>query len=220
MARPSKLTAEVERAICDALKAGATRRMAAEYAGVGESTMRTWCAAKGARFRSFQAALKAAEAKGDVGALAVIRQAAQNGTWQAAAWLLERRHPAEYGRRQVVAVEPSRIDADALDAAARQGIGSADAAVLWQRQLEVAEAAYRAGHIDALAYMTRLDRLTAQAARLVELRLKVDPGNGGALPDVRLAFGADSPAIAADAVLPADVPPSRRIAGGDAIDVG
>jgi hypothetical protein len=37
--------------------------------------------------------------------LAVIRKAAKDGTWQAAAWLVERRYPASYGRGSARATE-------------------------------------------------------------------------------------------------------------------
>lgn len=36
-------------------------------------------------------------------ALGVIAKAASSGNWQAAAWLLERRFPQNYGRRTILA---------------------------------------------------------------------------------------------------------------------
>ena len=42
--------------------------------------------------------IKNAEAKDKLKRLAIIRQAAESGTWQAAAWELERRYRDEYGR--------------------------------------------------------------------------------------------------------------------------
>jgi hypothetical protein len=79
-----------------ALEAGATLRIAAAAAGVSESTLRRW------RDRGGDDELQAAEARGALLALQAIRAAATGphpGTWQAAAWLLERRYPAEYGRQ-------------------------------------------------------------------------------------------------------------------------
>ena len=219
--RPCKLTPETQKAICDALRAGATHRMAADFAGVDVATMQRWLADPRSPFREFREAVKGAEAKGDVGALAVIRQAATNGTWQAAAWLLERRHPAEYGRRQVVALQRAHDpDVTDLQAAAQRGVGANDAAVLWQRQLAVLEAAYRAGQIDALVYLERMDRLSAQATRLAELSMR--GGSGAAtIPQVQLALSIDSEAIRNPAPLPAGIAATTRApAGGDLIDVG
>jgi hypothetical protein len=108
MARPSKLTSEVEARIVEAVELGATWERAADAAGIGASTLREWRQrgeADEAPFAAFVAALKRAEGDGVARALRTIRQAAESGTWQAAAWLLERRYPADYGRR----VE-SRVD--------------------------------------------------------------------------------------------------------------
>ena len=108
MGRPSKLTPEVEARIVEAVELGATWEKAAEAAGVGASTLREWRQrgeADEAPFAAFLAALKRAEAEGVARALRTIRQAAESGQWTAAAWLLERRYPADYGRRTEVAVE-------------------------------------------------------------------------------------------------------------------
>ena len=219
--RPCKLTPEVAKAICDALRAGATQRMAADFAGVGERTMHAWLASKAPAFQQFQQDVKGATAKGDVGALAIIQQAAKSGTWQAAAWLLERRHPSEYGRRQVVALQRvHEPDARDLEAAAQHGVSARDAAVLFQRQLSVLEAAYTAGQIDALTYLGRMDRLNAQATRLAELSTRTADSSKGA-PHVALSLTLDSTAIDNPAPLPAGVVASPRApAGGDLIDVG
>ena len=221
MGRPTKLTQEVERAICDALKAGATLRIAAEFAGIGERTLATWLASPAPRFQQFQQAVKQATARGDVGALAVIQKAAKDGTWQAAAWLLERRHPAEYGRRQVVAVQRAvEPDEEQLAAAAARGVRASDAAVLWQRQLAVLEHAYSTGQIDAVTYLERMDRLGAQAARLAELDARAKP-LGQDTPRLQLSLSLGSDGIVDNGALPPDVAgPARAPAGGDLIDVG
>jgi hypothetical protein len=74
---------------------GATHRLACAYAGVSEPTFYTWLKAK----PEFSESIKRAEGAAAVSALQTIATAANNGTWQAAAWLLERRYPQEYGRR-------------------------------------------------------------------------------------------------------------------------
>ena len=219
--RPCKLTPAVQQAVCDALRAGATHRMAAEFAGVGDATMRAWMASTDTKFRAFQAAVKESEARGDVHSLAIIQKAAKAGQWQAAAWMLERRHPAEYGRRQIVALQrAAEPDMPALQAAAARGISAADAAVLFQRQLAVLESSYQQGHLDAVTYLERMDRLTAQATRLAELTMRGSLGTSEH-PQVELALTIDSPAILQPGAVPDTVRRGgRAVGGGDLIDVG
>ena len=50
-------------------------------------------------FAEFQARVEEAKGKAVVGWLAKIEKAASEGSWQAAAWKLERRYPEDYGRR-------------------------------------------------------------------------------------------------------------------------
>ena len=98
--RPTALTPEVQARVCEAIAAGNTRHDAAEYAGVGTSTLNHWLtrgkkSGRG-RFRQFLEAVKKAEADAVVRNVAVI-QGAANKTWQAAAWWLERKYPADWG---------------------------------------------------------------------------------------------------------------------------
>ena len=107
MGRPSKLTPEVEARIVEAVELGATWERAADAAGVGASTLRDWRQrgeAGEVPFVAFLAALKRAEGAGVERALRSIRKAAEGGAWQASAWILERRYPADYGRRSEVAI--------------------------------------------------------------------------------------------------------------------
>jgi transposase len=99
--RPTALNPDVQRCICEAITAGNTRHDAAEYAGVGESTIRSWLA-KGRRqrrgkFRAFLAAIKKAEADAVVRNVAIIQKAAGR-TWQAAAWWLERKRSEDWSQ--------------------------------------------------------------------------------------------------------------------------
>jgi hypothetical protein len=109
MPRRSKLTPEVQQRICDAVVIGATYEHAAAYGGIAQSTLYEWLKAK----PEFSEALKAAEARAVVGWLAKIEKAASDGTWQAAAWKLERRYPNVFGRT-VQQVEHSGPGAEPL----------------------------------------------------------------------------------------------------------
>lgn len=103
MARPSKLTADVQARVVQAIMAGATYEHAAMYGGIAYRTFAEWMQ-KGAGGREpyaqFVQAVKDAEGAAAVANLAHIRKAASDGTWQAAAWLLERRYPEMYGRQR------------------------------------------------------------------------------------------------------------------------
>jgi hypothetical protein len=94
MARPTKRTPEVEARLFDALRAGNTRRAACVYAGISDETLANWCR----RSLDFLDALRRAEAHSEVALVALIRQHARED-WRAAGWLLERRWPTSWARR-------------------------------------------------------------------------------------------------------------------------
>jgi hypothetical protein len=58
-------------------------------------------------YREFRESIKRAEAQAEVVSVARIRQAANEGTWQAAAWYLERKHGDRWGRNDKVRQEIS-----------------------------------------------------------------------------------------------------------------
>lgn len=113
---PIKLTPEVRNRIVEAVRAGATWRLAAQAAGIGERTLHRWRqagkeAVSGPEHDLVQA-IEAAEAEAALEALAKIREAAAAGEWQAAGWYLERRHG--YVRRsEVSGPEGGAIELDA-----------------------------------------------------------------------------------------------------------
>jgi len=89
--------------VIEAIKVGAPMHVAAQAAGIHERTLQR-ALAKGRdgdpRYAAMVEEMERAEAQAAVMALEVIRAAAlSGGQWQAAAWLLERRWPDQYGRR-------------------------------------------------------------------------------------------------------------------------
>ena len=95
--RKSKLTPELSRDFCKAIQLGMTYKLCCHYVGISEPTFYRWLQEAdkpGGRKeqKEFRKALKAAEAKGAAHNLAIIHRAAEEGSWQAAAWVLERRH--------------------------------------------------------------------------------------------------------------------------------
>lgn len=137
MARPTKLTQEVQDRIMQAVQAGNYLETAANFAGIDGSTMRRWVQKGDAPsapepYRSFCTALKSARAAAEVRSVALIQQAATGGTWQAAAWYLERSYPERWGRTRVEVTgahdgdsAPIRVEvtAEALEAKLRALIG-------------------------------------------------------------------------------------------------
>jgi hypothetical protein len=113
--RPSKLNPDCIARLVDALRAGHTREGAAALAGIGRSTFNAWLAAAkepdaDRELLAFLDAIKNAEADAESELLGVIRAAAER-QWQAAAWILERRHPDRWGKRvkaEVTAPPPAQ----------------------------------------------------------------------------------------------------------------
>jgi hypothetical protein len=99
--RPSKFTDQRVQRLLAAIRAGNTTRAACHYAGIGVQTLADWQR----QHRDFREALEKAEADAEVRMVAEIVQAVRGGTWQAAAWWLERRRADDYGRRDRVDVE-------------------------------------------------------------------------------------------------------------------
>src|SRR5262245_7887604 len=113
--RPTKLDADVERALLRVLRAGGYLATAAHVAGVDPATLRRWMARgahgterRDAPYRALLAKIDQARAEAEARNVALIAQAATtNG--QAAAWLLERQAPERWARpapRVLPAAEP------------------------------------------------------------------------------------------------------------------
>jgi hypothetical protein len=83
MARPSKLTPEVQAAVVEGIKAGNYGEVAAGVAGIGARTYYRWlrqgCRSKRGRFWQFWQAIKKAEAETEISHIAAIRGIAQGG---------------------------------------------------------------------------------------------------------------------------------------------
>jgi len=103
MGRTTKLNPELQERIVQAITAGNDNVVSAAYAGIGERTFYRWMedgdqAASGAMWQFRQAVLKA-QADAEVRNVAIVEQAATR-SWQAAAWWLERKHNARWGRKE------------------------------------------------------------------------------------------------------------------------
>ena len=123
--RPVSLTDEVIKRICDELRQGGTKAAAAAASGYSLSAFMQWQAAGRKEIESiadgnpanrnkvqmvkFVEAMADAELVGEAELIRVIRRASEDH-WQAAAWILERRHPEKYGRRMDLTSKDDKLD--------------------------------------------------------------------------------------------------------------
>ena len=136
---------KVER-LLNALKLGHFVEEACQYAGISFQTYYRWLregadldtrAASGEtltaeeeKIRELCEALKGAELAGQNQALDVIRTAARNGTWQAAAWFMERRNKKWSTRTEITGADGGPVQTvtvDDLDTKLRNLIDAAKA---------------------------------------------------------------------------------------------
>lgn len=93
--RPSKFTKARKERVVQAIQAGCTYEMAADYAGVSRTTLWTWLKKgedpKMKSYCTFLNLVKKAEVEGAMVHLGTISQASLKD-WKASAWILERRH--------------------------------------------------------------------------------------------------------------------------------
>jgi len=102
----SKRTPQMLAAICELVKQGLSLRRAAEHLKVHHSTVAAWRS----QDPQFDVDVAAAEAQFIQGQLEIIKAAAKKGSWQASAWILERRLPAEFSQPQVQLNMPVKIE--------------------------------------------------------------------------------------------------------------
>ena len=94
MARPTKLTPDVQKRVCDALRTGNTRKASAAYAGISETTFATYLD----RYGDFRDAIREAETAAEVKHVANIYKAGEKD-WRASMEWLARRRSADWAKR-------------------------------------------------------------------------------------------------------------------------
>jgi transposase-like protein len=98
-----KLTADRQKRIVEALRAGNYVSVAARFAGISPSTLFAWLrkgrAARAGRYREFHDAVAQALTFAEVRAVAIL-QKEMEGNWRAAAAYLARRFPRRWGPRE------------------------------------------------------------------------------------------------------------------------
>jgi transposase-like protein len=125
--RPTKFNPERCEKIITALRGGNYRETACKYAGISNQTLRNWL--KQAEnpdappeYMEFLCAVEKAEADAEVADIALIRRSAQDGQWQAAAWIRERKNPERWGRRDASKIEVTGADGGPVDMRVTLGV--------------------------------------------------------------------------------------------------
>ena len=117
MGRKTKCTKSVIAAVCEALRHGLTFESSCQLANISKQTGYDWMK-RGEDdeepFLTFLDAVKKAQVQGEFALVQIIQHAAPK-SWQAAAWLLERRFPARWGRRIVLPEESNDGNSGDLD---------------------------------------------------------------------------------------------------------
>lgn len=107
-----KLTDEVQNIIVKALENGLAIKSACGLAHISEKTFYNWynegAEKKSGKKRDFHDAVDNAKNVAQSNFENVIASAANDGTWQAAAWWLERRRPDKYNKPDKVIVNPKQ----------------------------------------------------------------------------------------------------------------
>lgn len=125
--KPKLLNPVIVARLCDAIRTGATIELACKYAGIAASVYYDAVnrgKAGAVEWQGLIAELADAEGAGAVEMLTTVTNAARNGTWPAAAWMLERRYPMMYGRsesrfiQQAEPVEPYQTREELIKALA------------------------------------------------------------------------------------------------------
>jgi hypothetical protein len=118
--RTPLLNAQTQDRIVSAVRAGSYLDDAAALAGIGRATLFEWLtrgrladqkAQTGEKltdrerlYLDFTDAVETARAEAQLRNVAIIQKAANEGTWQAAAWFLERTNPRKWGRHETVEI--------------------------------------------------------------------------------------------------------------------
>jgi hypothetical protein len=134
MPRPPLLNGSLRRRLLDLVRSGVGIGRAARMAGIHEDTLGRWIREK----PDFAGEIEAARAESSAHLERHIAGAAESD-WKAAAWLLERRHPEEYGRPALRLEARATLDFEGVLAAIEERRASASAAVPAQASTPEAE---------------------------------------------------------------------------------
>lgn len=146
--RPTKLTAAIQKTICEKLGEGAYIETAAAYAGVAKPSLYAWMK-RGVRvlqaiekgeeisnedyaYAQFMNAVEKADAAGELGHFKNIATAGKE-SWQASAWILERKNQKRYGRKDHLDVDGTLVEETPEERKERKSEAGAKLAAIFQQ---------------------------------------------------------------------------------------
>jgi hypothetical protein len=104
MARPCKLTAEIQQIIAENIALGLSYALAASAAGVPYKTFNIWLnkgkTEKSGKYFQFYKYITKCNADGALKLLERLNESAKAGNCQVCMWILERRFSEDFGRRE------------------------------------------------------------------------------------------------------------------------
>ena len=104
MPRPTKLTQENKQQIGKSIALGMTYALAAASAGITYQTFNDWMQkgkkAKSGEYCEFYKHITKCNAEGALKCLQRLKEAADAGDYRVCMWILERRFPNDFGRRE------------------------------------------------------------------------------------------------------------------------
>ena len=104
--RPTKWSPQLQEELANILAAGNYIEAACSVVGISTTTFYRWMQVGEqdsdgrTPFQDFHSVIKKALSRGETNYVNVIKKAAESGTWQAAAWMLERKFPDRWGRQE------------------------------------------------------------------------------------------------------------------------
>ena len=109
--RNTKLTKELCDEICRYIEMGNYITRCCQAVGIHPSTYRAW-KKKGEKgiepYASFLKRVEKVEAKAEIVHTGIIHDVAETGNWLASAWLLERKYPNRFGKREQMALNTDK----------------------------------------------------------------------------------------------------------------
>ena len=105
---PTKLTKELCDEICEYIAMGNYIERCCQAVGIAKSTFYNWKkrGEKGEEpYATFLKRVNKVEAKAEIKHTGIIHDIAETGNWMASAWLLERKYPNRFGKREQMALQ-------------------------------------------------------------------------------------------------------------------
>lgn len=113
-----KLTPDVQTKIIQALKTGAYIEGAAAYANVTKQSIYNWLRRgseeKSGKYKDFMIAVESALDAAELIHLNNLNNQSK-GDWRASAWVLERKYPKRWGKREIVKIEDNDTKGGAFE---------------------------------------------------------------------------------------------------------